>query len=173
MKYLLLLATALFSTSAHADLSVGLSKKYALAVYDVSLNGGQSTSHDLNATIPSGSTITDVFVYINKAFTDGGGSSSVGFQCVGTNDLMGWNDLTVVSKNSIIGRQLTPTVFANAGSLIIENATGTAVSLATLGTGTVPSACQVKAVVRSSSGYVPLTAGKASLVIEYFNQSFD
>lgn len=160
---LLLAFLMLFATTAHADLSVGLSKKYARVIYDVSLNGGSSTSHSLNAQLPAGAVITDLYVYINQAFTDSG-TGSLALECYGSQDLMAYRDITSNSINDLFSTQIAHTSYTAAAMIGQSGET----SAAAAGIASVPSACQVKAVVRSSAGYVPLTAGKLTALIEYF-----
>lgn len=166
MKKILLLAISLFfaTNAAHATLSVGLSKKYARAIYDVSLNGGSSTSHLLDVQIPAGSVITDFYVYINTAFTDSG-TGSLAIQCAGTRDLMDWQDITSASINGFFASRRAQNTFNGSSTTAIVDPT----AAVAVGIGSVPTACNVAAVVRSDSGYVPLTAGKLTAVIEYFN----
>jgi hypothetical protein len=161
--YLAIFVLFLSSNMAHATLSVGLAKKYARAVYDVSLNGGASTSHDLNAQLPAGAVITDFYVYINTAFTDSG-TGSLAIQCSGTRDLLDWQDITAASVNYFYGSRRAQNTFNGSSTTMVPEST----SAVAVGIGSVPSPCNVTAVVRSSSGYVPLTAGKLTAVIEYF-----
>lgn len=164
MNFLLALFLSLsFATAAHADLSVGLSKKYARVIYDVSLNGGSSTSHSLNAQIPANAVITDLYVYVNQAFTDSG-TGSLALECYGSQDLMAYRDITANSLNDLFSTQIAHTNYTSAAMIGQSGET----SAAAAGIASVPAACQVKAVVRNSSGYVPLTAGKLTALIEYF-----
>lgn len=164
MKYALLLTLSLFLVPvAKADLSVGLAKKYARVIYDVSLNGGGSVSHDLDAQLPAGAVITDLWVYINEAFTDSG-TGSIALQCAGTRDLMDWQDITLYSVNQIYKARASSDSYTSASTSML-----TAGSTATnAGIASVPSACNVTAVVRGDSGYVPLTDGKLTTLLEYF-----
>lgn len=156
-----LLLPLLFTLEARADLSVGVAKQYARVIYDVSLNGGSSVSHNLNATIPAGAIITDAYVYINQAFTDSG-TGSLALECYGSLDIMDYRDITADSINGFFKAKVTQSSFG-ASSMIPISTTSAAAGIAS-----VPTACQVKAVVRNSSGYVPLTAGKLTLLLEYF-----
>lgn len=157
---LLLLALALFSPLAHADLSTGVSKKYTRAIYDVALNGGASVPHGLNASLPAGSFVTDVYVYINEAFTDSG-TGSLALECYGTRDIMEYRDITASSINNVFRGKAAETDYGS--SMIPLTNSDAAASIAS-----VPSACEVKAVVRDDSGYVPLTDGKMTVILEYF-----
>lgn len=158
-----LFLSLIFTQAAHADLSVGLSKKYARVIYDVSLNGGASTSHSLSAQMPAGAVITDLYVYINQAFTDSG-TGSLALQCAGTRDLMAYRDITANSINDMFSTQVAHTNYTSGAMIGASGET----SAAAAGIASVPAACQVTAVVRGDSGYVPLTAGKLTAIIEYF-----
>lgn len=164
MKLFLALISALtFTAPAYADLSVGLSKKYARVIYDVSLNGGGSTSHSLSAQMPAGAIVTDLYVYINQAFTDSG-TGSLALECAGTRDLMAYRDITANSINDMFSVQVAHT--NNTATAMIGESGET--SAAAAGIVSIPTSCQVEAVVRGDSGYVPLTAGKLTAIIEYF-----
>lgn len=155
-----------FTNVAEASRSVAVSKKFTRAIYDVSLNGGESTSHDLDATVPAGAVITDVWVYINAVFTDSG-TGSLAFQCAGTRDLMEYNDPTSLTVN-----QFYKSARANdqdTGSAATEFVPEAAV-FGAAGISSVSSECNVTAVVRGDDGFVPLTAGKATVIIEYFDE---
>jgi len=163
---MLSLLLSLFLVSpANADVSVPRAKQYAWTTYDVAVLGGQSTGHALGLQLPAGSIVTDVWVYINTAFTDSG-TGSLGLQCAGTNDLMAYNDITGFSAGTAVGRHLLPNAFPT-GSIIPENAVAGALTLSSAN-GSIATACDVAAVVRSDAGYVPLTAGKLTAIIEYF-----
>lgn len=161
----------LTTNAAFADLSVGLSKKYARVIYDVSLNGGQSTSHDLNAVLPAGALISNLWIYVNQIFTDSG-TGSVSLQCVGSNDLMGYVDMTQFTLNDVLigSYEDSQTNAPNSTALIPGPGSAgvqpTAVAVASL--RSVPSACSVTSVVRSDAGFVPLLTGKFTALIEYF-----
>jgi hypothetical protein len=148
---------------AKADLSVGLAKKYARVVYDVALNGGSSTSHPLDATLPAGAVITDLWVYINTAFTDGG-TSSLALQCGGTTNLMGYQDIAADAENDVFAVARSGLTFNGSSTTFIPESSSAPVA----GISSVPSACEVTAVVRSDSGYSPYTGGKLTALIEYF-----
>lgn len=165
MKILSTLALGLFilAAPAQADLSVGLAKKYARVIYDVSLNGGQSTGHDLDATLPANAVITDLWVYINTAFVDGG-TGSLALQCAGTRDLMDWQDAGAISMNSVFAVARDGLTFDGSSTTFLPDPSVSA----SAGISSLPEACNVTAVVRSDSGYTPYTAGKLTLLIEYF-----
>lgn len=190
MKYLLLLA--LLSTNAFADRrhapfqphddkrfdeiedqlednteAVGLARKSARFVYDVAVDGGESTEHDLGVELPAGAIITAVHLYINTAFTDSG-SGSVALECAGTRDIMGYRDLTAYAQDTLISRVLQAVGFEGT-SIISEGVANPAALASSLG-ASVPTACDVTAVVRSDAGYVPQTAGKLTGAIEYFTR---
>lgn len=144
-----------------------ISKKYAKAVYDVAVDGGSSTSHDLGVTLPAGAIITALHVYINTKFVDSG-TGSVAIQCAGTGDLMGYRDLTAYEQDSLLSRLLQAVAFEGT-SIISEGVANPAVLASTYG-ASVPTACSVTAVVRSTAGHVAQTAGKLTAIIEYFNR---
>lgn len=165
MKILIsaLLALGFFSPDAHATLSVGLAKKYARVIYDVSLNGGASTSHALDAVLPAGALIGDVWVYINTAFTDGG-TSSVALECGGTRNIMEWQDMAAQSVNGLHAARRSATNFTQSSTTFTPEST----TFNAVGISSVPTDCEVTAVVRSDSGYAPYTGGKLTALIEYF-----
>lgn len=159
----LFLGAVLFASPARADLSVGLAKKYARVIYDVALNGGDSVSHNLDAALPADAVITDLWIYINTKFTDSG-TGSLAFQCAGTRDLMDWQDITGQDVDDVYAVQRSGLTFNQSSTTFIPDPTDGVQA----GISSVVSACNVTAVVRGDSGYVPLTAGKATLLIEYF-----
>lgn len=150
---------------AHADVSVPRAKQYAWTTYDVSVNGGQSVPHALGLFMPAGAILTNAWVYINTAFTDSG-TGSFGIQCAGTLDIMAYSDITAVALNRMFGNAANPNAFDGGTSFIPADAAARATSFANA--GSIPTACEVKAVVRGDSGYVPLTGGKATIILEYF-----
>lgn len=158
-----LFSVFLVTQNANATLSVGLSKKYTRAVYNVALNGGASVSHDLDATLPAGAVITDLWVYIDTAFTDGG-TSSVALECGATRNLMDWQDIAAESINDVYVVSRTGGTYTNSSTTFFADPT----SATAVGIGSIPAACDVKAVVRSDAGYAPYTAGKLTALIEYF-----
>lgn len=163
MKFFALLLVFLSVTPAYADLSVGVAKQYARVIYDVNLNGGASTSHDLDAVLPAGAIVTDAWVYINTAFVDGG-TGSLALECGATRNIMDWQDVGGDAMNTLFKASRAGESYVG-GSFIVSGATE-----AVSGVTSVPAACEVKAVVRSDSGYTPYTAGKATLLLEYFRQ---
>lgn len=162
MKYTLFALFLMLSATAHASTSTGVAKKFSRAVYDVDINGGQSTSHDLHTSLPAGAVITDFWVYINEAFTDSG-TGSLAIQCYGSQDLLGYVDITAASLNQVYTGRKAADNFANTYLI------GGTASAAAVNGSSVPSACTVTAVVRGDAGYVPLTAGKLTALIEYFD----
>ena len=163
MRMLLALALFLSATTAHANLSVGVSKKYARVIYDVAQNGGESVSHDLDAVLPANAIITNQWIYINTAFTDSG-TGSLAFECGATRNLMDWQDATSFAQNDVYAVNRSQTTFNSASATFILAGQAPAAA----GIASVPAACSFKAVVRSDSGYVPLLTGKATLLTEYF-----
>jgi hypothetical protein len=164
----LLIALLLIPTLAHADLSVPRSKQYLYTQYDVSVSGGASTAHNLGATLPSGAIVTDVWVYINTQFA-AGGTESLGIQCAGTLDLMAYNSIKNIAQQKVLQAHLGATNMGATGNNFIgESASANADNLSAF--GSIPSDCAVTAVVRGDSGYTPFTAGKATVIVEYFRQ---
>lgn len=152
--------------------NVGSARRQAKAVYDVAVDGGGSTSHALGVTIPAGSVITGVFVYINTAFVKAGGGSdvaSLALQCAGTRDLMGYLNASAIAKDYALGISLTGDLrlesFAT-GSYIPESASNRFLQVPST-----PTACELTVVVRGDSGFEPYSAGKATFIIEYFNKN--
>lgn len=161
----LLIALALIPNLALADLSVPRAKHYAWSVYDVSVLGGSSTaSKPLGLTLPSGAVITNSWVYINTVFA-ASGTESLGVSCAGTQDIMAYQPVKNLVVNALFGGQSNNNVAA--GSAVIGPlAYSSGVTYA--GFGSVPTDCAVTVNVRGDSGYTPYTAGKATLIIEYF-----
>lgn len=147
-----------------------IARKYAKAVYDVAIDGGSSTSHDLGVTLPAGAVITGLYVYVNTAFTASGGGAgvnSIALQCAGTRDLMGYQRATSLNADSLLGRIASATAsdWTASGAVIGPSKDNQEVQVAS-----VPTACSVTAVVRGDSGYEPYSAGKMTAVIEYFSR---
>lgn len=161
-----LLAALFLLPSAYADVSVPRAKQYAYTIYDVATNGGASVPHNLGLYLEEGSVITDAWVYINTAFTDSG-TGSLALQCAGTRDIMAYLDPTIYAKDSVIGRQLQPVASGAFNTSFIPQAPDTA-TVMNFQNGSIPSKCAVTAVVRGDSGFVPLTAGKMTVILEYF-----
>lgn len=147
------------------DVAAGpaIARKMARFQYDVAVDGGSSTVHSSGVIIPAGAVITDVLVYINTAFTDSG-AGSVRINCANNGDIMAYKDLTAYSINSLFYGGISPS--SPAGSAMIS-AGAANVSGAT----SITSACTLKTEVRSDAGYVPQTAGKMTVVVEYFNKN--
>lgn len=162
MKNILVALLLLVPFTASA-VDVGVAKKYARVVYDVAVDGGESTPHALDYELPANSFITDVFVLIDTPFTDSG-TGSLALQCGGTRNLMGYIDITAATTDYYFGGAAVSTQTAGS-SMILSSGTGTSGAVNSL-----PAACTVTAVVRGDDGYVPLTAGKLTAFIEYFNK---
>lgn len=160
----LFLALLFLPTLAFADLSVPRAKQYAWTQYDVAVLGGASTTKNLGLSLPAGAIITDVWVYINTQYASAG-TESLGLQCAGTLDLMAYTPMTSHAADRMMSARLSGSSSTGAGAPI--PASPTVLNLSQ-GYNSVPSACNVSAVVRSDSGYNPYTAGKATFIIEYF-----
>lgn len=160
-----LLPLLLIAPLAHADVSVPRAKQYLWSVYDVALLGGSSTaSKSLNVSMPAGAIITNAYVYINTQFA-ASGTESIGISCVGSQDIMGYNTVKNVSADRIFQGELGSNSYTGAAAPIPTPSTALNLSQ---GYGSVPSACGVTVNVRGDSGYTPYTAGKLTLIIEYF-----
>lgn len=148
--------------------AASLARKQARFVYDVAVDGGSSTANKaLGVTLPAGAVISKVLLYINTAFTDSG-TGSLAIQCGGTRDILGYADVTSLSMNSMLigGYEDSATNSPTSGVMIVGD--GPALTAITTGLNSVTTACEVTAIVRGDSGYVPLTAGKLTGIIEYF-----
>lgn len=144
-----------------------IAKKYVEATYDVAVDGGGSTSHDLGVDLPAGAIITAMYVYINTAFTKFGGGTgvaSVALQCSGTRDLMSYQNISAYAATSYWA-QIMAGFTGYTGGVLIPQRAATSDNVAS-----VPTACNVTAVVRGDSGYEPYSAGKFTAIIEYFKR---
>ncbi len=153
--------------------AASLARKQARFVYDVSVDGGASTADiDLGVTIPAGAVITKLIVYINTAFTDSG-TGSLALQCAGSQDLLGYVDITQFAMNTLlVGNYEDSQTNALASKVLIPGSAALGAqptSIAASNINSVVSACTIEAVVRGDAGYVPLTGGKLTGVAEYFN----
>ncbi len=156
----------LITTIANASVSVPRAKSYLWSVYDVAVTGGQSTPHSLGVSVPGSSIITNAWVYINTQFA-ASGTESIGISCLGTQNIMFYNTIKNVPKDRIFSAGLSHTSYTGAAALIPENS----VSPLNLSQGyaSVPSPCGLTVDVRGDSGYTPYTAGKMTIILEYFN----
>jgi hypothetical protein len=159
---------ALLPSLAFADVSVPRSMQYLWTTYDVSRDGGASTAHSLGAYMPAGAVVVSEYVYINTQFA-ASGTESLAFQCAGTDDLMAFNAVKSITADQVLQAHLGTTNFNNgsASAVIGADANATKVAL-NAGYGSIPTVCEVKAVVQSTSGFTPYTAGKATLIVQYF-----
>lgn len=178
MKFLVLLA-ALVSYTAHAELRKApfppyIDKRFheleqgrvksVSFVYDYSVYGGDSTADiDLGVDLPANAVVTKLFLYVNDRFTDSG-TGSLQLYCESAEDLMAYRDMTVYANDAALFAGITYTAANSGGAGAII---GTGVSSVTT-YNSIASSCSVKARVRGDSGYVPLTGGKLTGVIEYF-----
>lgn len=156
---------------AFADVSVPRSKQYAAVVYDVSVLGGAtavpSNAINLGASLPAGAIITDFYVYINTQFASSG-SESLAIQCAGTRDLMDYTSIKNVAADRLLASRVAEYTFNGASSLV---PTGVASPLNfAQGFGSVPSGCNLTAVLRGDAGQTAYTAGKLTAIVEYFRQ---
>jgi hypothetical protein len=150
---------------------VAIARKYAKAVYNVATDGGQSGAEkNLGVTLPAGAVITSAWLYVNTAFTKAGGGAgvaSLAFQCAGTRDIIAYQSASDLNADSIIGRNVSPTAMNwSSGANIVPES----IHNAELQVPSVPTACTIEAVIRGDSGYEAYSAGKATLIIEYFDR---
>lgn len=161
-----LIALVLFlPTLAMADVSVPRAKQYAWTQYDVALQGGASVAHAQNLALPAGAIITNTWLYINTQFA-ASGTESLGVSCVGSQDLMAYTSV----KNLPVDRMLAGRLTADSGTGAAAPipASPTALNLSQ-GYNSVPNGCNVTVDVRNGgAAYTPYSAGKATLIIEYF-----
>lgn len=152
-----------------------IARKYAKVVYDVALDGGSSTANkSLGITLPADAIITGFYAYINTAFTKAGGGAgvaSVALQCGGTRNIMEYVNISSYAASNYMAKRLgdfSSQVLAGYNqptSLVRQNEPFLSDAVAS-----VPTACEVTAVVRGNSGYEAYTAGKFTAVIEYFSR---
>lgn len=166
MKAILIALALLVPSLSFADVSVPRSKQYLWTVFDVSANGGILGTHNQGVYLPAGAIITQEWVYIDQQFASSG-TESLGFGCVGATDLMASNSVKNIAATTVIssllgsvqpgtagnGSFIGQAIVANGGSFLYNG-----------GFGSIPAACQVTALV-STTKY---TAGKATLIVEYF-----
>jgi hypothetical protein len=162
-----LLPFLLIANFAHADVSVPRAKQYLWTQLDATLNGAQGT-HNMGVYLPAGAIITDAYLYINTQFASSG-TDSLAFGCSSTTDLMAYNSVKNVALNKAYqahsgSAQLGVT---GSGSYIGEVASAGLLDFS-LGYGSIPTACQVTATVRTGGGFTPYTAGNATFIVEYF-----
>lgn len=167
-KKILILALALSPFSAaFADTPSRVAKEYARVVYDVAVDGGSSTTHTSAVTLPAGFVITDIFLYVNSVFKVSSGSASVALQCSGTRDLMDYQNQSLFAQDYVIGKRLLPNAMATTSLIGVDPGASVALNA---GVGSVPTDCQIATIIRSDAGYVPLTGGKFTAIIEYFRK---
>lgn len=153
---------------AQADVSVPRSKQYIYALYDIGGGAsGASVVHGLGVSVPAGAVITDAWVYINTQFA-ASGTESLAVGCLGTSNVMGYNTVKNLAANNLFQGHLGATA-ASTASLIIGGATP-ATAFDANAVASVPAACEVAVTVRGDAGYTPYTAGKATVILEYFRQ---
>lgn len=160
-KFLLLFFITL---PAFASVSVPRSKQYVWSVYDVAVSGGQSVPHPLGVSVPGSAIMTNAWVYINTQFA-AAGTESLGISCLGSQNIMFYNTVKNVPKDRMFSANLSGSTYTGAGALIPENASALNLSQ---GFTSVPVPCELTVNVRGDSGYTPYTAGKATIILEYF-----
>lgn len=161
----LLLGLTFFAGDVFASRSIGVGKQYARIVYDVGATNGNSTAHGLGVKLPANAVITDLWVYINTAF-ESSGTSRLALQCAGTRDLMEYVNISAGDEDKVYVARRAEATFNFDSTGIIPADTEPQVA----GSGSVASECEVTAVVRGDSGDTPFTAGKATVLLEYFRQ---
>lgn len=163
----LIAAVFLIPCIAFADVSVPRSKQYLWTVYDVATSGGESVTKNLGVSLPGGAIVTDTWVYINTPFA-ASGNESLALQCGGTRNLMAYNGMKLIPVNSALQAHLGLSLLGS-GAMITEGAS--VQSVLNLGNvASVPADCAMQAVIRGDAGFTPYTAGKATVIIEYFRQ---
>lgn len=170
----LILALFLIPAFAQADVSVPRAKQYLYTTYDVSVLGGATIPLgqniiNLGATMPAGSVISDVWVYINTQFA-ATGTESLALQCAGNQDLMAFTPLKNVAPDRYFVSRVLGNTFNDSAPLLPASPVNINASQ---GYGTVPVAsnangCNVSVEINGLSGYTPYTAGKLTAIIEYF-----
>lgn len=159
-----LIFALLFSPMSHADVSVPRSKQYLWSVYDVASSGGASVGHTLGVSVPAGAILTNAWVYINTQFA-ASGTESMGISCLGSQNIMAYNTVKNVAKDRMFSAEVSSSAYTGAAALIPAAATPLALNA---GYVSVPAACGLTVDVRGDSGYTPYTAGKATIILEYF-----
>jgi hypothetical protein len=152
--------------------AAGLAQKQARFVYDVSVDGGSSAADiDLGVSIPAGAVNTKLIIYINTKFVDSG-TGSLAIQCAGSQDILGYVDITQFEMNTmIIGDYEDANTNAPLSKVLIPGAVAAGAqptSVVVSNVNSVVSACSIEAKVRNDAGYVDLTAGKLTGIVEYF-----
>ena len=153
-----------FSPFSHADVSVPRAKQYVWSVYDVAQSGGASVPHALGVTVPAGAIITNAYVYINTQFT-AAGTESLGISCAGTQNIMFYNTVKNLAVNKMFQGRIGTATYNGSAPPIGEAAAALDLSQ---GYVSVPAACGLTVNVRGDSGYTPYTAGRATIILEYF-----
>jgi hypothetical protein len=129
-------------------------------VYDVAVKGGSSTAaKPLGVFLPAGAKIFKMKLFVNTQFTDSG-TGSLALECGGTRNLLGYTDITALSANDMLLASVQEAA-PISGALLGPPVTARTNYIAPT------AACEVTAVVRGDSGYVPLLGGKLSGYIDY------
>lgn len=155
----------LIASIANASVSVPRSKQYLWSVYDVALSGGTSVPHALGVSVPGSTIITNAWVYINTQFA-ASGTESIGISCLGSQNIMFYNTVKTIPKDRMFSAGVSQSSYTGAGSLVPENASALNLSQ---GYASVPQPCGLTVNVRGDAGYTPYTAGKMTILLEYFN----
>lgn len=161
-----LISLLLFLPSlAFADVSVPRAKQYLYTVYDVSTQGGASISHPMGVSLPAGSILTSVWIYINTNFA-ASGTESLGISCGGSQNLMSYMPVKNIAADRILSGVIATGSFTGSAPPIPVGATTLNFSQ---GFGSVvTSDCALSFDFRGNAGDTPYTAGKATAIIEYF-----
>lgn len=150
--------------------SAASASKRAKVVYNVALDGGTSTANkSLGITLPAGAVIHNFFAYTSTSFTKAGGGAgvaSLALQCGGTRNIMEY--VNASAAFTYISRKLgnfaaQANIGYQASALTRQNEPFISDAVASI-----PSACELTAVVRGDSGYEAYTAGKMTFIIDYF-----
>ena len=136
-------------------------KQSKLFSYEVAVDGGESTEDkDLGIDLPAGAVVTNVMVYINEKFTDSG-TGSLKLECKGSGDILTYRDITLLNQNDLLNGQVAGASPAFSSMIYQDTAAVTTYD-------SIMTDCSLVARVRGDSGYVPLTGGKLTGIVEFF-----
>ncbi len=166
MRYALALLLSSLTLNAYADSDVQ-SKHIIRAVYDTSVAGGQSVPHAVGVSVPAGAIITGAYLYINTQFA-ASGTESVGVSCLGSQNIMAYNSIKSIAPDRMFAAQLSNGITDTGAAVPLNAAAGGNALNLSQGFSSVPVACGLTVDVRGDSGYTPYTAGKLTLLLEYF-----
>lgn len=164
MKYLVSLAMFL-PCLAFADVSVPRAKQYLWTSFDVSQQGGASIAHPMGVSLPAGSILTSVWVYINTQFA-ASGTESLGISCGGSQNLMSYMPVKNIAADRILSGVIATGSFTGSAPPLPVGVTTLNFSQ---GFGSVvTSDCSLSFDVRGQAGDTPYSSGKATAILEFF-----